>query len=136
MKKRGFGMDMWNGVGGKVESEETIEQATIRETEEEIGVTPRILTKVAVHDFVFPDGTPDMQVHAYLCREWDGEPTESEEMAPKWFKIRDIPYQSMWDDDQLWLPLVLRGKLITSRFTFDTDNKMTDASLQIVRTLQ
>ena len=34
MKKRGFGMNRWNGVGGKLEKDETVEQATIRETEE------------------------------------------------------------------------------------------------------
>ena len=38
MKKRGFGMGKWNGVGGKVEDGETIEMAAARETGEEIGV--------------------------------------------------------------------------------------------------
>jgi len=37
MKKRGFGMNRWNGVGGKVNGEnETIEDAAKRETKEEI----------------------------------------------------------------------------------------------------
>ncbi len=31
MKKRGFGADRWNGVGGKLEPGETIEQALVRE---------------------------------------------------------------------------------------------------------
>ncbi len=43
MKKRGFGSGRWNGVGGKFESGETAEQATIRECQEEIGVTPHSL---------------------------------------------------------------------------------------------
>ena len=38
MKKRGFGANRWNGVGGKVEVGETIEQSAIREAEEEISV--------------------------------------------------------------------------------------------------
>jgi len=29
-KKRGFGMNKWNGLGGKVEPNETIEQGAIR----------------------------------------------------------------------------------------------------------
>lgn len=135
MKKRGFGAGLWNGVGGKVESGETIEQATIRETQEEIGVTPLQLHKVAVHDFVFPDGTPDMEVHAFTSNSWQGTPAETEEMAPKWFKLADIPYDDMWDDDQLWLPLILRGKLLTTKFTFDATNKMTAAELLIVQAL-
>lgn len=40
LKKRGFGEGKWNGVGGKVKDGETIEQTAIRETQEEIGVTP------------------------------------------------------------------------------------------------
>jgi len=31
MKKRGFGQGKWNGFGGKVEPNESIEQAAIRE---------------------------------------------------------------------------------------------------------
>ncbi|MBI2175352.1 MAG: NUDIX domain-containing protein, partial [Parcubacteria group bacterium] len=38
MKKRGFGVGKWNGVGGKVAEGETIVGATSREAGEEIGV--------------------------------------------------------------------------------------------------
>ena len=30
MKKRGFGMGRWNGFGGKVHSDETVEEGAIR----------------------------------------------------------------------------------------------------------
>ena len=39
-KKRGFAKGTINGIGGKPDPGETIEQAMIRETQEEIGVTP------------------------------------------------------------------------------------------------
>lgn len=132
MKKRGFGSGRWNGVGGKLEPGETMEQATIRECQEEIGITPSELQKVAVHSFVFPDGTPDMEVHSYLSRAWQGEPSETEEMAPRWFKVSAIPYADMWEDDIVWLPLVLSGKLLTTVFTFDDSEHMTDAELHLV----
>ena len=124
MKKRGFGKGRWNGPGGKVEQHESIEQAMIRECQEEIGVTPVRYEKVAIHDFVFPDGQPDMQVHAFICTKWRGEPAESEEMAPRWFDIGKIPYDQMWQDDEYWLPQILAGHKLHTRFAFDADENM------------
>ena len=45
-KKRGFGKGKFNGVGGKIEQGETVEEAMIRETYEEIGVRPTKFEKV------------------------------------------------------------------------------------------
>jgi mutator protein MutT len=126
MKKRGFGAGRWNGVGGKLDPGETIEQALVRECQEEIGVTPTDYTKVAVHDFVFADGSADMLVHAFVCTAWQGEPVETEEMAPQWFKLTDIPYDDMWQDDIHWLPEVLAGKKLHTRFSFDLSDNLLD----------
>jgi len=136
MKKRGFGADRYNGVGGKIDPGETIEQALIRECQEEIEVTPTKFDKVALHDFVFPDDTPDMQVHAYVCTEWEGEPAETEEMAPEWFNVADIPYERMWQDDIVWLPLVLKGKKIICRFVFDENDTMLGGEFKFVDKLR
>ena len=38
-KKRGFGEGKWNGFGGKLEPGETVEEAAVRELQEESGVT-------------------------------------------------------------------------------------------------
>lgn len=124
MKKRGFGKGRWNGPGGKVEPGESIEQAMVRECQEEIGVTPLEYQKVAIHDFVFPDGQPDMRVHAFVCTKWRGQPAESEEMAPRWFDIDKIPYDQMWQDDKYWLPQVLAGRKLHTRFAFDAAENM------------
>jgi len=124
MKKTGFGKGKWNGVGGKVEPGESVEQAAKREALEEIGVTITIsdLLKVADIQFLFPQGLDknnNQQVSVFLVNNWQGEPTESSEMKPKWFKTSEIPYQQMWSDDKLWLPEVLRGRKISAEFTFD-----------------
>lgn len=121
MKKRGFGEGRWNGVGGKVEEGESIEAAMIRETTEEISVVPTVYEKVG--DIRFDEyfkGEPTlMHVHVFAATEWEGQPTESEEMAPKWFATKDIPYADMWSDDPFWLPLVLKGKKISADFKLD-----------------
>jgi NADH pyrophosphatase NudC (nudix superfamily) len=118
MKKRGFGKGRYNGVGGKVENE-TIEDATRRETHEEIKVTVKEMQKVGEFAFTFPHKADFNQVvHVYLSDSWEGNPTESEEMKPFWFSTTNIPYSQMWPDDILWLPGVLKGKYATGSFTF------------------
>lgn len=135
MKKRGFGEGRWNGVGGKVEPGETIKQAMIRESQEEIGITPTAYEKFAEINFdEYFKGEPTlMNVHVFVATAWEGKPTESEEMKPKWFNIADIPYDKMWPDDPYWLPVVLKGQKLTADFTLDeTDaiisHKLTEVS--------
>ena len=127
MKKRGFGVGKWNGVGGKLEPGETVEQALLRECREEIDVVPMNYWLVAEHDFVQDAETDDpwhMYVYAYICDEWERDPIETEEMRPEWFNIKDIPYADMWQDDEYWLPQVLAGKKVVSKFTFDINDNL------------
>lgn len=128
MKKRGFGANLYNGVGGKIDAGERIEEAVIRECQEEIGVIPHKLKQVAELDFDFTgkDGVvhSHMHVHVFVSTSWQGVPIETEEMAPEWFKLANIPYETMWEDDPYWLPIVLAGKQIHGSFTFDPNNNL------------
>lgn len=138
MKKRGFGAGKWNGVGGKLETGESIEEALIRECQEEIGVTPTAWEAVGELDFIQDAETDDpwhMFVYAYVADEWDGEPGESDEMRPEWFRLDDIPYASMWDDDEYWLPMVLDGKKVVGTFTFDIDDRLLTHDVRVVEEL-
>lgn len=137
MKKRGFGAGKWNGVGGKIEQGESIEDALVRESIEEVSMKPLSWRKVAELDFI-QDADVDpwhMYVHAYISEEWEGEPTESDEMQPQWYALADIPYADMWDDDEYWVPEVLAGKLVTGTFTFDEHDRMTDHTITHVDSL-
>lgn len=121
MKKKGFGAGKYNGVGGKLEQNETPEQAMIRETEEEIGVTPTVYDKVGYISFdeFYKGEKIRLSFHLYLTYDWVGIPTESDEMKPVWFDLDKIPYENMFPDDQYWLPLILEGKKIKAYFDFD-----------------
>ena len=121
-KKRGFGTGKYNGVGGKVEDGETVDAAAIRETKEEIGVDVLETQKVAELTFIY-NHKPEWNqvVHIYFCEVWSSEPSESEEVAPSWFAVRDIPYTTMWPDDAIWLPKVLDGQKVDGQFVFEGD---------------
>lgn len=123
MKKRGYGEGKYNGVGGKIEKNETPDEAMIRETQEEISVTPIQYEKVGIVEFneYYKGDKQNLMFHLYMVYEWEGTPCETEEMNPKWFRIDEIPYDNMFPDDKFWLPLILEGKKIKAFFEFDKD---------------
>lgn len=130
MKKRGFGVGKWNGVGGKPKDNENIFDTAIRETQEEINVTPLNISHLATLNFYFKTKPEwDQQVLVFTTHEWNGDPSESEEMSPKWFNIKDIPFDSMWPDDPFWLSKILSGKKINATFTFGDDNIILDQEI-------
>lgn len=137
MKKRGHGIGRWNGVGGKVEAGESIEAAAKRECQEEIGVTPLEIEKVAEIDFneLHQGERKTLHVHIFTSTKWSGEPVETEEMAPQWFNFNDIPYNEMWDDDTYWLPQILAGKKLRAKFTMDENDKVASKTIKTVTTL-
>ena len=137
MKKRGFGVGKWNGVGGKLdlEKDKDVLDASIRETEEEIGVKVNNLEKVAVLSFFF-NGKEEwnQDVHVYFTKDWEGDPTESEEMKPRWFNSDKIPYEETWDGDKYWFPRVLAGEKLKANFYFNKEgNKIVDYKIKEVK---
>lgn len=137
MKKRGFGQGKWNGVGGKIEADETIEEALVRECREEIDVIPMHYWKVARLTFhEFDNGKAHtMYVHVYFCDEWEREPVESEEMRPEWFLSEELQYDHMWPDDEYWLPQVLAGNKVVGEFQLDKSDAIIAHRIQVVEAL-
>lgn len=132
-KLRGFGEGYWNGYGGKVEKGEGVEAAAARELHEEAGVAALDLHRRGILTFEWVDqpGDPTWEVHVFGGTALDGEPVETEEMAPGWFEARlvagggsggdagcgpgggggqavtGLPFDKMWADDPQWYPLML-----------------------------
>ncbi|MGA2604469.1 MAG: 8-oxo-dGTP diphosphatase [Verrucomicrobiia bacterium] len=119
-KKRGLGAGKINGPGGRLEKGETAVAAAIRETQEEIGVTPTDLEDVGELFFQFLDGYK-LHVAVFAARGCEGELRETDEATPIWTDIDKIPYDDMWEDDAIWLPLLLRRKKFRGFFVFDGD---------------
>lgn len=131
MKKRGFGEGRWNGFGGKLQDGETIEDALFREMKEEAGVDLIDPQKRGVLNFTF-EGNPEvLEVHVFSAEDIDGELTETEEMKPQWFLEDEIPYDEMWPDDKLWLPLLLAGENFEGDFYFKDSDTLVRHDLRI-----
>jgi len=113
MKKRGFGAGKYNGFGGKLEPDETLEASVLRELREESGLkaTPDDLRWCGTLTYIYDTKPKGMEVHIYDLVRWEGVPAETEEMSPAWFKHEDIPLKSMWADDEFWLVQYLDGDL-------------------------
>lgn len=126
MKKRGFGEGRWNGFGGKVNKDESIEMAARRELQEEAGIEAGNLEKRGVIEFEF-NGNPEiLEVHIFHSSDFSGDPQESEEMKPDWFDVDKIPFEKMWPDDKYWFPLFIAGKKFKGKFLFGEGDKVLD----------
>jgi 8-oxo-dGTP diphosphatase/2-hydroxy-dATP diphosphatase len=133
-KKRGFGAGRWNEFGGKIHPPESVEEALCREFEEEAGIVPINFKKIAEMSFHFKaDNFTLKKVHVFMADAFSGEIIETEEMAPKWFPLTEIPFDEMWEDDIQWFPLMFEGKKFTGSFVFDrTGGSLIEHDINIV----
>lgn len=115
-KKRGFRTGRWNGSGGKLEGNESIEQCIRRETFEELRV--RIIDLKFVGCVVHNNPDIVYVVHTFICTKWNGEPEETEELRPYWVDLDSIPYEKMGVTSIRWLPHVLEGRMLNAFFYY------------------
>lgn len=120
-KKRGLGAGKVNAPGGRLEPGETPQQAAVRETEEEVCITPLDVTYAGELYFQFIDGLK-LFCTVFKAAAYHGTPQETGEAKPFWVERDAIPYDRMWRDDHEWLPLLLNNIEFRGFFIFDDDN--------------
>jgi 8-oxo-dGTP diphosphatase len=116
-KKRGLGAGKINGPGGKIDPGETPLESVIRETQEELVITPSPPRKIGELWFSMSD-SPDIRCHVFRADDHEGTPTETDEAVPVWTPVDAIPYHRMWEDDRHWLPLLLEERTFHGKFVF------------------
>jgi 8-oxo-dGTP diphosphatase len=119
MPNRGVSKGKWNFPGGHLEPSETIEECVVREVAEETGLHIEKAAKVGRLTFT----NPDWIVNVFHCTDFSGNIRESSEGGLIWMKIKEIPYEKMWEADKFWVPLAIKKKSITGSFHYDKDNK-------------
>jgi 8-oxo-dGTP diphosphatase len=122
-KKRGLGAGKVNGPGGRMEPGETPMECAVRETQEELGVTPLDPEWRGELFFQFVDGY-GLHCAVFTAGGCEGEAVETDEAIPLWTPVDAIPFHEMWADDIHWLPGVLEGGNFRGYFDFDGETML------------
>lgn len=123
-KRRGLGVGKLVGLGGKLHPGEHPRSAAVREIDEESGlfVAKESLQPVGMLTYLFPTKPAwSQESWVYLCRDWIGEPVDSDELSLSWYSVAKLPLGEMWSDAQYWLPAALRGTFTRTSFVFGAD---------------
>lgn len=109
----------WNGLGGKLEEEETPEKGAMREVEEESGLKPTELSLAGILTFPKVDRKNDWYTFVYTCRKFTGKLKESKEGKLKWHRTDKLLELNLWEGDYIFLPWILARKLFSAKFIYD-----------------
>ena len=119
-KKTGLGAGKINAPGGRIENGESAADAARRECREEVGIAVFDIEKRADLSFQFTDGFA-LHCSEFFASDHEGTAIATEEADPFWCSVEEIPFEKMWEDDAVWLPMALKGRRISGRFIFDGD---------------
>ena len=122
-KKRGLGAGKINGPGGRIEPGEKPHECAVRETSEEVGLTPLNVQNRGELHFQFADGY-SLHCAVFVAHEFTGDLIETDEALPIWTPLDSIPYDEMWADDIHWLPGVIAGGTFRGYFHFDGEKML------------
>jgi 8-oxo-dGTP diphosphatase len=95
----------------------------VRETQEEVGITPHGVQSRGELHFQFVDGY-SLHCTVFTADSFSGTLIETDEALPIWTPIDAIPYHEMWADDIHWLPGVIEGGFFRAYFHFDGDTML------------
>lgn len=108
----------WNGLGGKVEVNETTLECVIREVLEESGlkiVEPILIGACYYSNF---NGIEEM-MYVYVAKQYEGKISECDEGELHWMMKNEIMNLNVWESDRLFLPYVLDEKFFIGLFEYN-----------------
>lgn len=102
----------WSGIGGFANEGEPLEDAIVREFQEETYILVRKEDLKKAGEIAYPS----MLLNAFVTDKWSGELKAKEPTIKelRWFSKNNLPYSEMHQGNDEWLPLILSGKLIRS----------------------
>jgi len=121
--------DFWNGVGGKLEKNESPEEGITREAKEECGLDIKNPKLAGILTFPGNLGSQDTwRAFVFKIAEYSGKLVESKEGELKWVPIKEIFKENLWPSDKLFLPYVFEDKFFSGKFVQE-GNEIVEYSL-------
>ena len=104
-KENDLNHDKWVGIGGKFEKGETPEEACLRESFEETGLTLKNLSYRGLVTFVSNEwGTEYM--HLFHSNSFEGDLKECDEGNLEWVEKSEVYNLPLWAGDKIFLRLL------------------------------
>jgi 8-oxo-dGTP diphosphatase len=104
-------------MGGKVEENESIEEAVIREAKEESGITVHTVDLRAVLYFRnFGTQRHDSIAFLFTSSDFSGEPIPGNEGSFVWEKVKTIANLNLYRQDKVFLDLLLKHQFFVADF--------------------
>lgn len=110
----------WNGVGGKIEYNESPEDAIKRESLEETGLNIEPTLKGIV---TYPQTNNDeyCMVFVFVAKKFTGKLIECNEGDLEWIKTKEITKLNLWKGDRLFLPLLKKKGFFSAKITYNKE---------------
>ena len=129
-KEKDIHKGKWNGLGGKLEPEESPEESAIREIKEESGFDMHSL-KFAGHLFfpAFDKEKNDWSVFVFTSDDFSGLQLENTpEGNLEWIHKDELLNLNLWEGDRYFLPKVLSEDKFLGKFIYK-DGRLVDFKL-------
>lgn len=104
-KENDLNRDKWVGIGGKLEDKESPEEANLRETLEETGLTLKNAEYRGIVTFV-SDKWETEYMHIFYADKFEGTVKKCDEGELCWVDKKDIYSLPIWEGDKIFLRLL------------------------------
>lgn len=104
-KENDLNRDKWVAIGGKFEDKESPEEANLRETLEETGLTLKNAEYRGIVTFV-SDKWETEYMHIFYADKFEGTVKECDEGELCWVNKKDIFSLPIWEGDKIFLRLL------------------------------